>query len=68
MADGDTVFNRVYRKEWGYILNGFDDFTKAVFAPKCSQNYKNESVLVNYALSLFYESVSKSDCIILAKT
>ena len=33
------------------ILNGFDDFTKAVFAPKCSQNYKNESVLVNHAVS-----------------
>ena len=28
---------------------------------------KNESVLVNYAMSLFYESVSKSDCIIRAK-
>ena len=52
----------------GYILNGFHDFIIAVFAPKCSQNYKNESFLVNYALSLFYESVSKSDCITRAKT
>lgn len=32
---------------------------KADFAPECSQNYRNESVLDSYVVSLFNESINK---------